>query len=223
MTTIGILDVLNQAPYGAYAVDMSQTILFWNPSAERILGHKAKDVIGRRCYEALQNLPEEGATPICIESCPSIRLAREGRIPPVVHVRMLCASGRRMLATITPITFPATRSNESIMVHLFHVETGDERARRVASTVQVVLLKGIMSAPPTDLTTTATRRQANSLTVRELEVLHLLALGLETKEIASELYVSANTVRNHVGNLREKMHARSRLGIVLAAQRLGLI
>ena len=97
-TTIGILDLLNQAPYGAYAVDMSQTILSWNPSAERILGFKADQVIGRRCYEVLRNLPEEGSTPICIENCPSIRLAREGRIPPVVHVRMLCASGRRMQA-----------------------------------------------------------------------------------------------------------------------------
>ncbi len=61
MTNIGILDLLNQAPYGAYAVDMSQTILFWNPSAERILGFKANQMIGRRCYEVLRNLPEEGS------------------------------------------------------------------------------------------------------------------------------------------------------------------
>ena len=65
--------------------------------------------------------------------------------------------------------------------------------------------------------------EAYNLTDRELEVLHLLAMGLETKEIAAELHVSISTVRNHVGNLREKMSARSRLGIVLAAQRLGLI
>ena len=56
-----------------------------------------------------------------------------------------------------------------------------------------------------------------------MKLLHLLALGLETKEIAAELHVSINTVRNHVDNLREKMSARSRLGIVVAAQRLGLI
>ena len=221
--TSSMYGLLSKAPYGVYAVDMSQTILFWNRSAERILGFKANQIIGRRCYEVLRNLPEEGSTPICIESCPSIRLAREGRIPPVVHVRMLCASGRRMQATITPITFPATRSNDSILVHLFHVEADDERARRVASAVQVVLLKGSTSAPPTDLTTRATCCEAYNLTGRELEVLHLLALGLETKEIAAELHVSINTVRNHVGNLREKMSARSRPGIVLAAQRLGLI
>ena len=223
MTTIGILDLLNQAPYGAYAVDMSQTILFWNPSAERILGHKAENLIGRRCYEILRNLPEEGSTPICIESCPSIRLAREGCIPPVVHVRMLCASGRRMRATITPITIPATRSNDSILVHLFHVEADDERARRVASSVQNVLLKGSTSAPSADPITQAALRRVSPLTAREVEVLHLLALGLETKEIAAELHVSSNTVRNHFSNARGKVQAKTKLGAVLAAQRLGLI
>ncbi len=36
-TTEGILDLLSAAPYGVYAVDVSQTIVFWNRSAEQIL------------------------------------------------------------------------------------------------------------------------------------------------------------------------------------------
>ena len=95
MTTNGILDMLNRAPYGAYAVDMSQVIVFWNRLAERIVGFKAGDAIGRRCYEVLQSLPEQGTVPVCMEGCPAIRLAREGRVPPVIQVRMRCASGRR--------------------------------------------------------------------------------------------------------------------------------
>ena len=90
-TTEGILDLLSAAPYGVYAVDISQTIVFWNRSAEQILGHKASQVIGRRCYEVLQNLPSEGSTPVCMEGCPSIRLARERRVPPVARVRARCA------------------------------------------------------------------------------------------------------------------------------------
>ena len=82
-TTEGILDLLSTAPYGVYAMDMNQTIVFWNRSAEQILGHKASQVIGRRCYEVLQNLPSEGSTPVCMGGCPSIRLARERRVPPV--------------------------------------------------------------------------------------------------------------------------------------------
>ena len=47
-TTEGILDLLSAAPSGVYAVDVNQTIVFWNRSAEQILGHKASQVIGRR-------------------------------------------------------------------------------------------------------------------------------------------------------------------------------
>ena len=35
------LNLLNQATYGAYAVDRNRIITFWNRSAERILGHRA--------------------------------------------------------------------------------------------------------------------------------------------------------------------------------------
>ena len=54
------LNLLNGVPYGAYAVDLSQTIRFWNQGAERITGHKAGDVIGRPCYEVLQNCSTDG-------------------------------------------------------------------------------------------------------------------------------------------------------------------
>ena len=96
--------MLNRAPYGAYAVDMSQVIVFWNRSAERIVGFKAGDAIGRRCYEVLQSLPEQGTVLVCMEGCPAIRLAREGRVPPVIQVRMRCASGRRKLVTVVSNT-----------------------------------------------------------------------------------------------------------------------
>ena len=40
-TNIPILDRLRDAPYGAYAIDLDQTIVFWNAQAEDILGHEA--------------------------------------------------------------------------------------------------------------------------------------------------------------------------------------
>ena len=36
-----------EAPYGVYAVDMDQRIVFWNSAAERILGHERENVLGR--------------------------------------------------------------------------------------------------------------------------------------------------------------------------------
>ena len=57
------------------------------------------------------------------------------------------------------------------------------------------------------------------LTARELEVLRLVAQGMSNKEIAGELYISENTVKNHVRNILEKLHLHSRMEAVMYAVR----
>ena len=61
------------------------------------------------------------------------------------------------------------------------------------------------------------------LTVRELEVLHYLALGWEIAYIADEMGLSPHTVRNHSTNLRRKLDVRSSLEAVMAAMHLGVL
>lgn len=67
------------------------------------------------------------------------------------------------------------------------------------------------------------RSSATSLTAREIEVLRRLADGLTTEQIAGELFVSSNTVRNHVNNIIRKLNVHSRLEAVSHAIRTGLI
>ena len=155
MTTDWFFSILDAAPYGVYAVDLDQTILFWNPSAERILGHKAEDVIGRRCCWALQNLAEGASTPICLGGCPSIESARAGRNAPIAHVWMLCASGRRKLLTVTPFVIPRARAEHPVLVHLFHERHDDVQAGRVAGAVKNVLSERRLSYGPNELTADA--------------------------------------------------------------------
>jgi|SRR5690606_25566712 len=57
------------------------------------------------------------------------------------------------------------------------------------------------------------------LTDRELEVLRLVAKGMTNKDIAAELYISENTVKNHVRNILEKLHLHSRMEAVMYAVR----
>jgi DNA-binding NarL/FixJ family response regulator len=66
-------------------------------------------------------------------------------------------------------------------------------------------------------------RLGEDLSPREREVLALLAGGSSTAEIASKLFLSIHTVRNHVRNLLAKLQARSRLEAVTIATRLGII
>ena len=67
------------------------------------------------------------------------------------------------------------------------------------------------------------RRRSTDLTPREIEVLELLAEGLPTPTIAERLYVSYNTVRNHVQSILMKLGVHSRLEAVSTAVREGII
>lgn len=66
-------------------------------------------------------------------------------------------------------------------------------------------------------------QSAEWLTSRELEVLKLLAKGHSTEGIASQLFISINTVRNHVGRILNKLGAHSKLEAVAIAARDKLI
>jgi DNA-binding NarL/FixJ family response regulator len=61
------------------------------------------------------------------------------------------------------------------------------------------------------------------LTPRETEVLPLVAEGLANKEIAAELGISENTVKFHLRNILEKLHAESRTEVAARAVREGLV
>ncbi|MGB9378622.1 MAG: response regulator transcription factor [Mycobacteriales bacterium] len=61
------------------------------------------------------------------------------------------------------------------------------------------------------------------LTDREMEVLRLVARGLNNRDIAKELFISENTVKNHVRNILEKLQLHSRMEAVVYAVREKLL
>jgi len=62
-----------------------------------------------------------------------------------------------------------------------------------------------------------------SLTTREVEVLQLLADGLDVRAVARHLDLSVHTVRDHVKSAREKLGVHTQLDAVVAAVRLGAV
>ena len=60
---------------------------------------------------------------------------------------------------------------------------------------------------------------APRLTDREMEVLRQVARGLQNREIAKQLFISENTVKNHIRNILEKLQLHSRMEAVVYAVR----
>jgi two-component system NarL family response regulator len=62
-----------------------------------------------------------------------------------------------------------------------------------------------------------------NLTVREIEVLQMVARGLTNKEIGNALDISENTVRNHVNSIIEKLDVSDRTEAATTAIERGII
>ena len=198
------LTFLQNAPYGVYAVDTDQSIQLWNRAAELITGHRSGEVVGRHCYEVLFNLFEDSSKPVCSYGCPSLATVKDGRIPDPFQVWILCASGHRKRVMITPIVMPVGSFGTVAVVHLFReAETSGQETRDRANAHRP--------------------GQSPLLTAREIEVLHLTALGLTPWEIGQRLQVSYHTVRNHISNIRRKLDAPNKLDMVRTGRELGLI
>jgi len=67
------------------------------------------------------------------------------------------------------------------------------------------------------------RQQSLGITTRELEILNLIAQGFSNREIATQLFVSENTVKSHCARTFDKLGAARRTQAVQRAKELGLL
>ncbi len=63
----------------------------------------------------------------------------------------------------------------------------------------------------------------NPLTEREQEVMNLIALGLNYRDIAEDLDISPHTVRRHINHIYEKFEVTSKVEALNRARQLGLL
>jgi len=66
-------------------------------------------------------------------------------------------------------------------------------------------------------------QQTLGITARELEILNLIARGFSNREIATQLFVSENTVKTHCVRAFDKLGAARRTQAVLRGKELGLL
>ena len=103
-------------------------------------------------------------------------------------------------------------SPDEILTAIHEVYRGEPSMPPVIAHKLMSELQRTSSQPPTE----------DPLTVRELEILKLVAQGLPNLEIAEKLVVSERTVRTHVSNILGKLHLANRTQAALYALREGL-
>ena len=88
---------------------------------------------------------------------------------------------------------------------------------------EAILLVSKALPPASSLSSQAAQQLLEPLTLREQEVLHLLAEGASNQEIANRLVVSLTTVKKHVGSLLLKLAAENRTHAVARAREVSLL
>jgi LuxR family maltose regulon positive regulatory protein len=96
---------------------------------------------------------------------------------------------------------------------------------RLAPEIPAYYLRKLLAALERDRSSIATpgTELREPLSERELEVLTLLAAGKSNRQIASELFVAASTVKTHIKNIYRKLDVRNRTQAVSRAGELGLL
>lgn len=74
-----------------------------------------------------------------------------------------------------------------------------------------------------ELSVNFTKDFTSEITVREKEIIQMLAKGLRNKEIAEKIFVAEGTVKKHIYNICQKWNVNSRIHLLKIARELGLI
>jgi len=94
---------------------------------------------------------------------------------------------------------------------------------RITRSRETVVVKEVPVPARGPFSPDAARQQALGITARELEILSLVARGCSNREIATQLFVSENTVKTHCARAFDKLGAARRTQAVQRGKELGLL
>jgi two-component system NarL family response regulator len=165
--------------------------------------------------EALERLPTMQVDVVLTD----LRMAEMNGETMMMHLRKLCPDLRCAVLTnyhSDEDVFSAMKVGA--MAYILKTATLEQIVQAIRS-----VHAGVRSIPPHIAQQLAQRVSRIQLSTRELEIMQLVAQGKKNREIAEKLFISENTVRNHVINVLEKLGTRDRTEATAVAIRQGLV
>ena len=204
-----LFETLALSPDPVFVTDRHNLIVFWNRSAERMLGYTADEAAGVSCSGMLEGSDVHGNR-YCSETCPVTQMATRGETVREFGLRLRAKDGRTVLMDVSILHFAVRPPDGFFLAHILKPTLSPESVSRVPQTEQPPRssLAVVRESPDA---------RARKLTAREVDVLGMLAAGHPTAEIASRLHISNLTARNHVQNILDKLEVHSKAEAVAFA------
>lgn len=188
----------------AFATAEENRIVMWNEAAEKLLGYKASEVLGRPCHEVLCGIDVFGNR-FCDAGCNLHRMASRRESVRRFQMDVRKAGGELIRLSISILAAPDAGGSEPTIIHM----------------LQPASDLGQSPAPGQEPPAAGGSHQP--LTRREMEVLRHLAAGTGTEQIAEAMFISVTTVRTHIQNILRKLEVHSKLAAVALAVKNRLI
>jgi DNA-binding CsgD family transcriptional regulator len=215
MTPQRLLDLVRSTADPAFAVDHEGVIVAWNAAAAGAFGIAEDEAVKHLCAHTIRGGDECG--PVCSTDCTVQQLVGARR--PVRNFDLLVPTPRgRQWYNFSVLIYAEVGSPDAFGLHVARLV---DTQKRLETLVRDFVRTEVPDSGGTSVNRTAISNAA--LSEREIEVLHFLAQGLTTSEVATELGISRTTVNNHVQHAMTKLSAHTRLEAIRKAEFGGLI
>ena len=206
-----LIKVFEQSTDAVFGIDATGVIRFSNLSFQNLMGYTAAQLCGTQCAGILCGTDLQGRS-FCGPHCP---------IP-----KSVCGQ-----PTISDFDLVVRRADGNSV--LVNIGTGytSSRMRKRSDQVDVFFsMRQVhprrmierMAMAPVEKPVKQQNSSYDRLSKREKNVLDLAAEGMTTRQIASELSISTQTVRTHFKNIYPKLGVRTRTEAVIVAMQRGL-
>ncbi len=209
--------LLERTADAAFAISNDGEIEYWNKAAERLFGYSAEQVKHKSCYEVLQGAGPLG-TRVCHEGCSVMECTGKQTEIPNFDMSVKTRSGRRLWINMSTMVFDNQRTGHRLLIHLAHDISEQKKTEQlVHKMLELSQQLGQLGE------STVRPSPVSPLSDQEKHVLQLFAEGKNSPEIAKELNISLQTLRNHLHHINQKLRTHNRLEAVMNAIQRKLI
>lgn len=212
-----LFEFLEQAADAAFTVTDGGEICSWNGSAEALFGFRRDEAMGRTCFDLFKGRGVLG-TLVCTEHCHVRDCAAHHTAIPNFDLEVKTRSGRLLWINLSTVVHEDSRTGRRRIVHFARNITDrkrmDELVRRMLQASKQLLAMsndGLRPAP------------VMPLSEQERRVLRGLSEGRKPSDLAHDLNISPQTLRNHLHHINQKLGTHNRLEAVTHAVRRQLI
>lgn len=212
-----LFNLLEGTDDAAFCVSEEGEIFSWNAAAQQLLGYTEKEALHKTCYELLEGHGALG-TEVCKAHGDIWHCAAKGMHPSNFDLHVKIRSGRRIWVNISNLVYRNPTSGRTLIVHL--ARDISEQKKREEMLHKMVEVSRQLAAVTEDSGRPA---PVSPLSEHEAAILRLFAQGKNSAEIARQMGITLQTLRNHLHHINQKLRTHNRLEAVTHAIQRKLI